>query len=105
MCNSRTLDDVSHLLKDVEHFSVLMLQRVFFHLPIDALSRLLTAMLTPEGVFVFNILVMGLYNAGNLFESALCELLSGLPGVKILQMTFLSMALHKRNMVLILLIS
>ena len=38
-------------------------------------------MLTPEGVFVFNVLAMGLYNAGDLFESAFCELLSGLPGV------------------------
>ena len=41
----------------------------------------LTAMLTPEDVFVFNILAMGLCNAGDLFESALQELLSGLPGI------------------------
>ena len=45
------------------------------------MSRPLTAMLTPEGVCVFNILAMGLCNAGDLFESALCELPSGLPGV------------------------
>ena len=38
-------------------------------------------MLTPEFVFVFNILAMGLCNAGDLFKSALHELLSGLPGV------------------------
>ena len=38
-------------------------------------------MLTPEGIFVFNILAMGLCNAGDLLESALCQLLSGLPGV------------------------
>ena len=60
---------------------VLTLQRVFFHLPIDAMSRPLTTMLTLEGVYVFNVLAMGLCNAGDLFESALCELLSGLPGV------------------------
>ena len=36
---------------------------------------------TPEGVYVFNVLAMGLCNAGDLFESALCDLLSGLPGV------------------------
>ena len=53
----------------------------FFHLPIDALSKLLTVMLTPEGVYVFNVLAMGLCNAEDLFESALCDLLSGLPGV------------------------
>ena len=44
------------------------------------MSRPLMAMLTPEGVYVFNILAMGLCNAGDLFESALRELLSGLPG-------------------------
>ena len=59
----------------------LMLQRFFFHLPMDAMSRPLTAMLTPEGVYVFNILAIGLCNAGDLFESPLCELLSGLPGI------------------------
>ena len=39
-------------------------------------------MLTPEGVYVYNILAMGLCNAGDLFESVLRDLLLGLPGVK-----------------------
>ena len=39
-------------------------------------------MLTPEGVYVFNVLAMGLCNAGDLFESVLQDLFSGLPGVK-----------------------
>ena len=81
VCNSHTLDDVSHLLKDAKHFSVFDATKGFFHLPIDALSKLLTVMLTPEGVYVFNVLTMGLCNAGDLFESALHDLLSGLPGV------------------------
>ena len=38
-------------------------------------------MLTPEGVYVFNVLAMGLCNAGDLFESALHDFLSGLVGV------------------------
>ena len=38
-------------------------------------------MLTPEGVYVFNVLAMGLCNAGDLFESALRDLLSGLADV------------------------
>ena len=42
VCNSHTLDDVSHLLKDAKHFSVFDATKGFFHLPIDALSRLLT---------------------------------------------------------------
>ena len=81
VCNSHTLHDVSDLLKDAKHFSVFDATKGFFHLPIDALSRLLMVMLTPEGVYVFNVLAMGLCNAGDLFESALCDLLSGLPGV------------------------
>ena len=39
-------------------------------------------MLTSEGVHVFNVLAMGLCNAGDLFESALRDLLSGLLGMK-----------------------
>ena len=82
ICNSRTLDDVSHQLKDAKFFSVFDATKEFFHLPLSAQSRLLTAMLTSEGVYVFNVLAMGLSNADNLFESALQDLLSGLPGVK-----------------------
>ena len=82
VCNSRTLDDVSHQLKDAKYFSVFDATKGFFHLPLSAKSRLLTAMLTPEGVYVFNVLAMGLCNVGDLFESALRDLLSGLPGMK-----------------------
>ena len=82
VCNSRTLDDVSHQLKDAKYFSVFHATKGFFHLLLSANSRLLTAMLTPEGVYVFNVLAMGLCNVGDLFESALRDLLSGLPGVK-----------------------
>ena len=50
ICNSRTLDDVSHQLKGAKYFSVFDATIGFFHLPLSAKSRLLTAMLTPEGV-------------------------------------------------------
>ena len=56
VCNSRTLDDVSHQLKDAKYFSVFDATKGFFHLPLSAKSRLLIAMLTPEDVYVFNIL-------------------------------------------------
>ena len=39
-------------------------------------------MLTPESVYVFKVLAVGLCNAGDLFKSALRDLLSGLPDVK-----------------------
>ena len=38
-------------------------------------------MLTPAGVYVFNVLAMGLPNANDLFESAIQELSKGLAGV------------------------
>ena len=38
VCNSLTLDDVSHLLKDAKHFSVFDATKGFFHLPIDVLA-------------------------------------------------------------------
>ena len=50
VCNSRILDDVSHLLKDAKYYSVFDATKGFFHLPFSAKSKLLTAMLTPEGV-------------------------------------------------------
>ena len=98
VCNSRMLDDVSHQLKDAKYLSVFDATKGFFHLPLSARSRLLTAMLMPEGVYVFNVLAMGLCNVGDLFESVLQDLLSGLPGIKILQMTSLCLDQHKKNM-------
>ena len=38
-------------------------------------------MLTPEGVYVFNVLAMGLYNSGDFLESALNQLLYHLTGM------------------------
>ena len=70
VCNSRMLDNVSHQLKDAKYFSVFDATKGFFHFPLSAQSRLLTAMLTPEGVYVFNVLAMGLCNVGDLLESA-----------------------------------
>ena len=69
-------------MKDAKYFSVFNATKGFFDLPLSAQSKLLAATLTPEGVYVFNILAMGLCNAGDLFESALRDLLSGLPSVK-----------------------
>ena len=62
-------------------FSLFDATKDFFHLPLSDSSKLLMAMLTSVGVYVFNVLAMGLSNANNLFESALSELLKGLAGV------------------------
>ena len=79
--NLNTLDEVSFKLKDMKFFSVFNGTKGFFHLPLNGKSKILTAMHTPIGEYVFNVLVMGLSNANDLFESVLGELLKGLDGV------------------------
>ena len=44
-------------------------------------SELLTAMLTPVGIYLYNVLAMGLSNATNIFESCTYQILQGLNGV------------------------
>ena len=44
-------------------------------------SKLLTAMLTPLGVFIYNVLTLGLSNANDIFEQCLCDILHDIPGV------------------------
>ena len=78
VCNSSTLDEVSFKLKDTKFFSVFNATKGFFHLPLNDRSKLLTAMLTLLGVYVFHVLMMGLSNSNDLFKSALRELLQGL---------------------------
>ena len=69
---------MSFKLKDAKFFSVFDATKEFFHLPLNEKCKLLTAMLTPIGVYLFNVLAMGLSNLNDLFESALRELLLGL---------------------------
>ena len=60
-----------------KHFSAFHAMKDFFHLLLSDSSKCLTAMLTLVGVYVFNVLAMGLSNASDLFESAFQELLKG----------------------------
>ena len=66
ICNLNALDEVSFKLKDVKFFLVFNATKGFFHLPLNEKAKLLTAMLTPVGVYVFNILTMGLSNSNDL---------------------------------------
>ena len=75
VCNLNTLDEVSFKLNNAKFFSVFNATKEFFHLLLNKKSKLLTAILTPIVVYVFNILTFGLSNSNDLFESALRELL------------------------------
>ena len=80
VCNALTMDDVVHKLKDAKFFAVFDTRKGFFHVPLDAESKVLTAMLMPFGIYVYYVLAMGLSNATDLFETCICEILQGLNG-------------------------
>ena len=50
-------------------------------MPMDEKSKCLTAMLTPYGTYIYNVLAMGLADATNLFEICIHQLLQDLEGV------------------------
>ena len=53
----------------------------FFYIPIDANSQFLTAMLTPYGIYIYNVLAMGLADVTDIFETVIIDLLKELNGV------------------------
>ena len=78
--NSQTTDDVIHKLKDAKYFAVFDTNKGFFHVPLDAESKVLIAMLTPFRIYVYNVLAMGLSNTTDVFETCIREVLQGLKG-------------------------
>ena len=80
ICNSQTIDNVVHNLKDAKYFAIFDTTKGVFHIPLDAKSKVLTAMLTPFRIYVYNVLAMGLSNATDVFEMCICEVLQGLKG-------------------------
>ena len=80
ICNSQTIDNVVHKLKEAKYFAVFYTSKGFFHIPLDAESKVLTAMLTPFRIYVYNVLAMGLSNATDVFKTCICEVLQGLKG-------------------------
>ena len=79
--NSYTLDEISYMLKDAKVFTVCDANKGFFQVPLAEESKKLTAMLTPEGVYVHNVLAMGLSLASDVFEMIIKDMIKGLPGV------------------------
>ena len=57
--NSHTLDEISYKLKDAKVLTVCDANKGFFQVPLHKDSQLLTAMLTPEGIYVHNVLAYG----------------------------------------------
>ena len=77
VCNMRTLEETTDPLKGSVYFAVFGSTKSFFHVPIDDDSKQLTVMLTPIGIYLYNVLAMGLSNATDIFET----IVDGLQGV------------------------
>ena len=60
--NAQTIDDVNDKLKHAKYFAAFDTSKGFFHVPLDQESKLLTVMLTLFGIYVKNVLAMGLSN-------------------------------------------
>ena len=80
ICNAHTMDDVIHKLQHAKYFAIFNTSKWFFHIPLDQGSKLLTVMLTPFGIYVYNVLARGLSNATDLFETCIHKILQGLNG-------------------------
>ena len=63
------------------YFAVFDSTKSFFHVPLDYKSKQLTAMLTPIGIYLYNVLTMGLSNATEIFEKCMRNIVDGLQGV------------------------
>ena len=80
VCNMRTLEEIIDLLKGSVYFAVFDCTKSFFHTPIDDDSKQLTAMLTPIGIHLYNVLAMGLSNATDIFETCMRNIVDGPQG-------------------------
>ena len=81
ICNMRTLEEIIDILKGSMYFAVFDSTKSFFHVPLDRESKQLTAMLTPIGIYLYNVLAMGLSNATDIFEKCVRNIVDGLQGV------------------------
>ena len=75
------MDDIIDKLKQAKYFAVFDTSKGFSPVPLDQESKPLTAMLTPFGIYVYNVLAMGFSNTTDLFETCICEILQGFNGV------------------------
>ena len=81
ICNMRTLEEIIDMLKGSMYFAVFDSTKSFFHVPLDYESKQLMAMLTPIGIYLYNVLTMGLSNATDIFEKCMSNDVDRLEGV------------------------
>ena len=69
------------MLRDAKVMSVVDASKAFFQIPLDEESKLLIAMSTPCGVYVLNVLAMGLCLASDVFEITIRDTIKDLNDV------------------------
>ncbi|XP_015929654.3 uncharacterized protein [Parasteatoda tepidariorum] len=72
------IEDFHHILKDAKVFSKFDLFKAYYQLPINEEEKQKTAIITPFGLFEFNVMSFGLRNAPSTFQRFINEVLCGL---------------------------
>ena len=76
------------MLKGFMYFAVFNSTKSFLHVPLDHESKQLTVMLTSIGIYLYNVLTMGLSNTTDILRSVRKIFLMDWKGWQILLMTF-----------------
>ena len=71
ICNVQTLKEIIDMLKSSMYFAVFDSTKSFFHVPLDHESKQWTVMLTLIGIYLYDVLTMGLSNATDIFKKCM----------------------------------
>ncbi|UYV81197.1 K02A2.6-like, partial [Cordylochernes scorpioides] len=72
------IEDFHHILKDAKIFSKIDLLKAYFQIPIEEKDKCKTAVITPFGLYEYNVMNFGLKNAPSSFQRFIHEVLWGL---------------------------
>ena len=80
-----TIEDVLSQISNAEIFSKIDLKSAYLQLPLDDESKSLTTINTSEGLYSFNYLPFGIASSPGIFQSFICQVLSGINNIVIYQ--------------------
>ena len=72
------IDDFQHILKGKNIFSKIDLFKAYFQIPMSETDKPKTAIITPFGLFEFNVMPFGLRNAPSTFQRFINDVFRGL---------------------------
>ena len=92
-----TIEDVLGNMGCAKIFSKVDLQQAYLQLPLDESSKQYTTINTCEGLFMYNYMPFGISSAPGIFQSFICQVLSGIKNVIIYQDDILVMTKSKEE--------